>query len=153
MTFFSQAPRQHDVPVEHTSRGVGDRVLLVIAFGQNDVERGDRTAALLGVSGLLHQYWQFGEYRRLINLVRWQFADGQVDYPMGLGETGQRIHEQQDILALVAEILGDARAVHRGAQAHQRRIVRRRGNDHRTLEAFFTEDVLDEFLNFTTPLA
>jgi hypothetical protein len=62
MTFLGQSPRQNDVPVEHASRRVGNRVLLVIAFGQHGVERSDRTAALLGITGPLHQFRQLGEH-------------------------------------------------------------------------------------------
>ena len=42
---FGDAPRQHDVAVEDGARRVGDRVLLVVAFGEHGVERGDRAAA------------------------------------------------------------------------------------------------------------
>ena len=40
----------------------------------------------------------------------------------------------------------------RGAQTHQRRIVGRRGDHHRALDALFAEDVLDEFLYLATTL-
>ncbi|MNR24566.1 hypothetical protein D3C85_1416500 [compost metagenome] len=130
MPFLGQTPGQHDVSVEHAPRRVGNRVLLVIAFGQHGVERGDRTTALLRVAGPLHQFRQLGEHRRRITLGRRRLADGQGDFPLGLGETGQRIHEQQDVLALVAEIFGDARAIHGRAQSHQRRIVRRGRHHH-----------------------
>ncbi len=141
------------MPVEHAPRRVGDRVLLVIAFGQYRVEGGDRTAAGLGIAGTLHQLGQLGEHRRRIALGGRRLADGQGDFPLGLGETCQGIHQQQDVLALVAKIFGDPRAVHRSPQTHQRSIIRWRGHHHRTLEAFLTQDVLDELLDLTSPLA
>ncbi|MNI88611.1 hypothetical protein D3C73_1459270 [compost metagenome] len=62
MPFLRQAPGQDDMPVEHAPRRVGDRVLLVVAFGQHSVEGGDRATALLGVTGALHQFWQLGKH-------------------------------------------------------------------------------------------
>ena len=152
VSLLGQASGQHDVAVEHTPRRVGDRVLLVVAFRQYGIERRDRTAARLGIARALHQFRQLGEYRGWITLGRWRLADGQGDFPLGLGKTGQRVHQQQDVLALVAKIFGDARAVHRRAHPHQRRIVGRRSHHHRTLEAFFAEDVLDELLDLPAPL-
>lgn len=71
----------------------------------------------------------------------------------GLGVAGQRVHQQQYVLALVAEVLGDPRAVLRGTQAHQRRVVGRRGDHHGALEAFLAEDLVDELLHLAAPLA
>ena len=83
---------------------------------------------------------------------RW-LADGQGDLALGLGVAGQRVHQQQYVLALVAEVLGDPRAVLRGTQAHQRRVVGRRGDHHGALEAFLAEDLVDELLHLAAPLA
>ncbi len=41
----------------------------------------------------------------------------------------------------------------RGAQAHQRRVVGRRGDHHGALEAFLAEDLVDELLHLAAPLA
>ena len=46
--------------VEHASRRIGNRVLLVIPFRQHGVKRGDRTTPGLGVAGALHQLGQLG---------------------------------------------------------------------------------------------
>lgn len=43
---LSATRREQDVAVENGARGVGDRVLRVVAFGQHGVEGGDRAAAL-----------------------------------------------------------------------------------------------------------
>ena len=45
---LGQLARQHDVAVEDAARGVGDRVLLVVAFAQHGVEGGDRAARRAG---------------------------------------------------------------------------------------------------------
>ena len=130
MALLREPARQYEVPIEHTTRRVGDGILLIIAFGQHGVERGDRAAAGLGVTGTLDQLGQPGEHRRWIALGRRRFTDGQGDLALRLGIARQRVHQQQDVLALVTEVFGDACAVLRGAQAHQRRIVRRRGHHH-----------------------
>ena len=41
VTRFAQPTRQHNVAVENGARGVGDRVLLIVAFGQDGLEGGD----------------------------------------------------------------------------------------------------------------
>ncbi len=60
---LGQLARQHDVAVEDAARRVGDRVLLVVAFGQHGVERGDRAAAVAAVAAALDQLRQLGEAR------------------------------------------------------------------------------------------
>ncbi len=150
--FLGQAPGQHEVAIKHAARRIGDRVLLVVTFGQHRVERSDRAAPRFAVASTLDQLGQLGEHRGWIATGGGRLADGQGDLALGLGETGQRIHQQQDVLALVAEVLGNARAVHRGAQAHQRRVIRRRSHHHRALEPLLTEDVLDELLHLPPPL-
>ncbi len=75
--------------VQYTARGIGDRVLLIVALGEHGIERGDGTAALLGIAGALDQAGQLGEYRRRITLGCRRLADGQGDFTLGLGVAGQ----------------------------------------------------------------
>jgi hypothetical protein len=96
---------------------------------------------------------ELGEHRGRIALGGRRLADGQGDLALRLGETGQGIHQQQHILALVAEMLGDAGGHHGAMQAHQRRVVRRRGHHHGAGQALGAKDVVDEFLYFTTTFA
>ncbi|MNE14883.1 hypothetical protein D3C80_1077780 [compost metagenome] len=113
------------MPVQYTPGRVGNRVLLVIAFGQYRVKRRNRATARFGITGPLHQLGQLGENRRRVALGGRRLADGQGDLALSLGKTRQRVHQQQDVLALVAKVFGDACAIHGRAQAHQRRIVGR----------------------------
>jgi hypothetical protein len=53
-----QCPRQDDVAVEDRACGIGDRILLVVAFGEHGVERGDRAAAVGAVAGALDELRQ-----------------------------------------------------------------------------------------------
>ena len=50
---FRERARQYDVAVEDRARGIRDRILLVVAFGQHGIERGDRAAARRAVAGAL----------------------------------------------------------------------------------------------------
>ena len=153
MPGFGNRTRQHDVTVENGARCVGDGVVLVIPFRQYGIEGRDGTTTHITVARPLHQLRQPGEHRGWIALGGRWLADGQGDLALGLGATGQRIHQQQYILALVAEMLGDAGGHHGAVQAHQRRVVRRRGHHHGTRQALGTENVIDEFLYFATTFA
>ncbi len=132
---------------------VGDRILLIVAFGEHRVERGDRAAARRAVAGALDELRQPREHRRRIALGRRRFADGEADLALRLREARQRIHDQQHVLALLAEIFGDGGREPRAVQAHQRRIVGRRRHDDRALQALGPENALDEFLHFAAALA
>ncbi len=57
------------------------------------------------------------------------------------------------MLAAVAKIFGDRGGVVGALQAGQRRCVGRCGHHHRAAQAFFAEDVLDEFLDFAAAFA
>src|SRR5690606_18354222 len=74
---FGQTARQHDMAVEDRARGVGNRVLLVIAFGQYRIERGDGAAAADAVPRALNQRRELGEDRRRVAFGRGRLADGQ----------------------------------------------------------------------------
>lgn len=52
---FRQSARQHNVTVEDCPRGVSNGVLLVIAFGEHGIKRGNRAAAANAISGTLDQ--------------------------------------------------------------------------------------------------
>ena len=111
--------------VEHAPCRVGNRVLLIVAFGQHGIKRGNRAATGFGVTGALHQFRQFGEHRRRVTFGRRRLTDGQGDFPLGLGESGEGIHQQQDIFTLVPKVFGNPRAVHGGTQTHQGRVIGR----------------------------
>ena len=150
---LGDAPRQHDVAVEDGARRIGDRILLIVAFGEHGVERGDRAASVCAVAGAFDQRRQAREHRRRIALGGRRFADREADLALRLRETRQRIHDQQHVVAAVAEIFGDRGRQPRAVQAHQRRVVGRRRHHHGAAAPFRPEDALDEFLHFAAALA
>ena len=102
-----QTSRQHNVTIKDGSRRVGNRVLLIVAFGQYRIKGGDGTAAVDPVTCAFNQRRKFGEDRRRIAFGGRWFTDRQRDFTLGHGITGQGIHDQQHVLTAIAEILGD----------------------------------------------
>jgi hypothetical protein len=70
-----------------------------------------------------------------------------------LSEPRERIHDQQDVLALVAKVLRNRRRAPRAVEPHQRRIVRRRRDNNRPLQTLRPKNALDELLHFAATLA
>ncbi len=139
--------------VEDGAGGIGDRILLVVAFGQHGIEGGDRAAADRAVAGAFDQLRQAGEHAGRIAARHRRFADRQGDFALCHGVAGQRIHDQQDLLALLAEMLGDRGGVGRALQAHQGADIGRRGDDHRAAQAGAAEILFDEFLDLAAAFA
>ena len=94
--------------VKDRARGVGNRILLVIAFGQHRIERSDGAAAADAVPRTFHQGREFGEDRRRVAFGRRWLTDSQRDFTLRHRVAGQRIHDQQHVLAAVTKIFGDA---------------------------------------------
>jgi len=153
MPGFRERAGQHDMTVENRAGRVGDGVLLVVTLGQHRIERGDRAAAGRAVARALNECRQLGEDRRRIAFRRGRLADRERDLALCHRVTRERVHQQQHMLALVAEIFGERGGVSGALHAQQRRDVGRRGDDDRTREPVFAEDLLDEFLHFAAPLA
>ena len=63
--------------------------LLVVAFGQHGVERGDRAGARGAVAGTLDKLRQAGEHRGRIAARGRRLAHRQADLALRLGEAGQ----------------------------------------------------------------
>ena len=75
------------------------------------------------VAAALHQLGQLRKARWRVALGGRRLANRQGDLALGHGIARQRIHEQQHMLALVAEMLGHRRGVGRALHAQQRRCV------------------------------
>ena len=71
---------------------VGNGILLIVAFRQNGIKRGNGTAAGSAIACALNQLRQLGKNRGRIPLGRRWFANGQGDLPLCLGVAGERIH-------------------------------------------------------------
>src|SRR5207247_596014 len=101
----------------------------------------------------LHQGWQFGKNGWWITLCcRW-FADCQGYLSLRHRISCERVHDQQDILALVSKVFGNCGRVCCTLQPHQRWRVGRRCDDDRTFHAFSTKDLLNKLLDLSAALA
>ena len=76
-------------------------------------------------AGPLEQPGQQREDRRRVAAGGRRLAGRQADLALGHGDAGEAVHHQHDVLALVAEPLGDPGGGERGAQPHERRARRR----------------------------
>src|SRR5258708_5072625 len=91
--------------IEDASHGVADRLVEVVALDQHSEQTGNR--AFFEVPGTLEDARQQVEDRRRIALLTWGVTGGKADFALRHGEAGDRVHNQQDIVALVAEVLAD----------------------------------------------
>ncbi len=120
MAGFRQRARQHDMAVQNRARRIGDRILLIVALGQHCVERRNRSTTRRSIAGALDQRRQLREYRGRIALGGRWLADGERDFALRHRIAGQRVHQEQHVLALIAEVLGERSGVRRGLHPQER---------------------------------
>ena len=73
--------------------------------------------------------------------------------PLRLGQTGQRIHQQQDPHPGVSEKFPDRGRKKGAAYSHERRLIRSGDYDHRAAEPFRSQILLQKFFDLATALA
>ena len=93
--------------VENGACRIGNRVLRVVSLSQHSVEGRDRAAAGRAVACALDQLRQAGENRGRIASCHRRFSNGQCNFALRHGVTRQRIHDQQNMLALITEMFGN----------------------------------------------
>jgi hypothetical protein len=148
---LGERAREDDVAVQDRTNGVGDRLGHVVAFDQDCEEAGD--GAVFGVARPLEQSGQEREDRRRVPTQRGRLPCPETDLALGHGQPGDRVHHEQDILAVVPERLRDRRGDFGGFQAKQGRLVRSGDYDAGTRQAFGPELLVDEFLNLAASFA
>ena len=169
MAGIGQRARKHDVAIENRTCGVGNGVLLVVAFSQDGVERRDRAAAATfyaasafraaitgaraAVAGALHQLRQLGEHGRRVTLGGRRLADGKRNFTLRHRVARERIHDQQHLLATVAKMFGNRRSVGRALQAQEWRHISGRGDHNGAFETFCAKIFFNEGLDLTATLA
>ena len=113
--------RQHRGGVEVRERGRRRRVGEVVGRHVDCLHRGDRP--LGGRGDALLQRAHVGRQRRLIAHGRGNAAQQRRDFRAGLREAEDVVDEEQHVLPLVAEILGDREAGEPDAGARAGRLV------------------------------
>ncbi len=96
------------------------------------------------ISGALEHLGQQIEDRWRVAFLAGRFAGGETDLALGHGKAGNRIHDQEHVGSLVAEVFGDGQGDEAGADA-QRRGALAGGADHDgTFAALGAELVFEE---------
>ena len=113
--------RQHRRGVEMGEGGGGRRVGQVVGRHVDRLHRGDR--ALGGRGDALLQRAHVGGERRLVAHGRGNAAEQRRHLRARLREAEDVVDEEQHVLALVAEVLGDGEAGEADAGARARRLV------------------------------
>ena len=121
MPFSAIGARQHGGGVEVGEGGGRRRVGQVVGRHVDRLHRGDR--ALLGRGDALLQRAHVGGERRLVADRRGNAAEQRRHFRARLREAEDVVDEEQHVLALVAEILGDGEAGEADARARARRLV------------------------------
>ena len=141
------------MPVHDAAHRVGDRVFHVAAVDQHRVERGDVAAAARAGTGTFHHARQLGKGGGRVALGGGRLAPGEADFALRHGKAGDAVEQQQDLLALIAEMLGYGGGGPGGLAAHQRRLVAGGDDDHRARHAFLAEIFLQKVLHLAAALA
>jgi hypothetical protein len=108
---------------------------------------------VFAVAGRFDQLRQVREHRRRIAARGRRLAQRQRHFAQRHRVAGQRVDQQQHVLAAVAEMGRDRVAQFGRHDAHHRRFVGRRHDQHGAFQAFGTERLLDEFAHLAVTLA
>ena len=146
----SEFPRKDDMTVENAPDRVRDRFVDVVPFHEDGIDA--RNAAHVRRPRALEQFRQEGKYRRGVSSRGGGFSGGEPDLPLGHGDPGHRIHEEQDVHPLFPEELGDRGGGQPALHPEDRRLVGRHGHHDRFLQALFAQVPLDELPHFPSPL-
>ncbi len=121
---------QHDMAVENTAAGIGDRLVVIVAFDQHGEEAGD---AARSRPGLDRRAPGGAAIRRRPTGYSLSMAGGSpAERPISRKAMAKRVTEsimQSTSSALVAEELGERQGHLRRLAAQQRRFIRGRDDD------------------------
>ena len=105
------------------------------------------------VAGALEHLGQQVEDRRRVALLAGRLAGRQADLALRHGQARHRIHHQQHVGALVAEVLGHGQGHEAGAHAQRRGPVRGGHHHHRAFAALRPQLVFEEAAHLAVALA
>ena len=98
---------------------------------------------------VLDQLRQSGKNGRgVASGYRW-FPDGERNFTLRHGITGERVHQQQHVLALISEIFGHSCCVCSTLHTQQRWRIGGRSDHHCTAAILHTQNIFDKFFDFT----
>src|SRR5580658_9435030 len=91
--------------VENTARRIGDRLVEIVAFDEDGEKTGDTATAK--IAGAFEHFGQDRKNRRRVSFLTGRLTGGQPNFALRHSQTSYRIHDEKDVLALVAKILSD----------------------------------------------
>ncbi len=151
MLLLRKFARKNDVPVQNRPGRVGYGFVEVVAFDQDGVESGNRT--VFASTSAFEQARQRCKHRRRISLGRGRLTNRQAHFAPRHGHASHRVHHQQDIFALIAEVLGNGGRHQRTGGSHYGGLVARGNDDDTSLEPFGTQVALDELADLAAAFA
>ena len=151
MPLVRQRAAEPDLAVGDSLDRVGDRLVEIIAFHQNGIKTGDRAAGR--AAGALQHLGQQREDTGRISALRRRLLGGEPDLSLRVTHARQRIHQQQHVLALIAEIFGDSRRDLGGAHAQQRRLIAGADDDDTLFQPPGSQRGSQKFLDLASALA
>ena len=150
---LGDAAVEDDVAVEDAAGDVGDRLVHVGGGDEHREDGGDVALAEGAGAGALAERGDEVRGRGREAAQARRLAGGEGDLAVGLGEAGERVEEEEDVAALVAEDLGHRHRHPGGAALDQRRLVGGGGDDDGAGHALGAEDVVDEVAQLAAALA
>ena len=91
--------------VEETAQGVGDGLVGIVGVEQHSEKAGD--AADLGAAHAFDEPREHRKKARRITTDSRRLSRSEADLARGHRKASDRIHDKEDVLALVAEVFGD----------------------------------------------
>ncbi len=138
-------------PSRYAPHRVANGFVEIVAFHQDREEARDGT--FLEVPRALENLRQHRKHRWRVAFLAGRFAGRQSDFALRHRQAGHRIHHQQHVLALIAEVFGHRQRDETGADAQRRRPVRSRHHNHRAAAPFRSQFVFKERPHFAIAFA
>src|SRR6185312_6899368 len=137
--------------VQDAACGVRDWLVHIVTFYQHCEKPCNGSS--LKCTRPLNDFWKDSENRWRVSLLARRFTSGQPDLSLSHREPCDRVHNQQNILALVPKILGHCERDKARPHAQRRRAIRGCNHNHRPLPAFGSKLVFQKFAHFPVAFA
>ncbi len=137
--------------VEDGADGIADGLIEIVTLDENGKEAGD--GPVLEVPSPFADLGQETKNRGGVTFLAGRFAGSETDFTLGHGETGDGVHDEQNILTLISEEFGDCERDETGSDAEGCWLVGGGNDDDGVGHAFGSEVMLQKFTNFAISFA
>src|SRR5580704_13856866 len=108
--------------IENGANRIANRLVEIVTLYQNSEESGYRTRPK--VAGAFENSWKQVEDRGCIALLTRRLSGGETNLALRHRETRDRIHDQENVCSLIAEVFGYRQSHETGTHTQERRTVR-----------------------------